>query len=151
MDISRQRNNGLRARYKPRGIESWPSTGVRQLPSSKRSKGCLRMNPYKARARVTFSRCPQTYSRLKERSTMESPRGKALSPRILPNGAEIHAITLWHSWRAPPRPLADPYRMGHGLPLEFPANSSPGTIGTRPSRVVRRSRPSSPKGCVRVE
>jgi hypothetical protein len=83
---------------------------------------------------------------------MESPRGETSSPRILPNRAEIHATTFWHSWRAPPRPPADPYRMGHGLPLESPANSSPGVIVTRPSRVVRRSHPSSlAKGCVRVE
>jgi hypothetical protein len=43
--------------------------------------------------------------------------------------------------RAPPWPLADSYRMEHGLPLEFPANSSPKTVGTRPTRVVRRSPP----------
>jgi hypothetical protein len=65
--------------------------------------------------------------------------------------AEIHTTTLWHFWRAPPRPLADPYRMGHGLPLEFLASSSPGTDETRPSRVVRCSHPSSlSKGCMRV-
>jgi hypothetical protein len=33
------------------------------------------------------------------------------------------------------------YQMEHGLPLEFPANSSPEIIGTRPMRVVRRSPP----------
>jgi hypothetical protein len=33
-DISRRMDNGLRVQYKPRGIESWPSTRVRQLPSS---------------------------------------------------------------------------------------------------------------------
>jgi hypothetical protein len=27
---------------------------------------------------------------------MESPQGEASSPRILPNGANIHAMTLWH-------------------------------------------------------
>jgi hypothetical protein len=27
---------------------------------------------------------------------MESPRGEASSPRILPNEAEIHATTPWH-------------------------------------------------------
>jgi hypothetical protein len=43
--------------------------------------------------------------------------------------------------RAPPWPLAHSYRMEHGLPLEFPVNSSPKTIGTRPTRVVRRSPP----------
>jgi hypothetical protein len=31
--------------------------------------------------------------------------------------------------------------MEHGLPLEFPVNSSPETAGTRPTRVVRRSPP----------
>jgi hypothetical protein len=35
-DISRRMDNGLRVQYKPRGIESWPSTRVRQLPSSNR-------------------------------------------------------------------------------------------------------------------
>jgi hypothetical protein len=43
--------------------------------------------------------------------------------------------------RAPPRPLADSYRMEHGLPLEFLVSSSPETAGTRPTRVVRRSPP----------
>jgi hypothetical protein len=38
-NISRRMNDGLRARYKPRGIESWPWTRVRQLPSSKQSQG----------------------------------------------------------------------------------------------------------------
>jgi hypothetical protein len=43
------------------------------------------------------------------------------------------------SLRAPPWPLADSYRMEHGLPLEFLANSSPETVETRLMRVVRRS------------
>jgi hypothetical protein len=43
--------------------------------------------------------------------------------------------------RAPLWPLADSYRMEHGLPLEFPINSSPEIIGTRPMRVVRHSPP----------
>jgi hypothetical protein len=43
--------------------------------------------------------------------------------------------------RAPPWPLADSYRMEHGLPLEFPINSSPETVGTRLMRVVQRSPP----------
>jgi hypothetical protein len=82
---------------------------------------------------------------------VESPRREASSPQILSNGAEIHTTTLWHFWRVPSRSLANPYRMGHGLPLEFPASSSPEIIRTRPSRVVQRSPPSSfPKGCVRV-
>jgi hypothetical protein len=34
MDIFRQMDNRLQAHYKPRGIESWPSTRVRSLPSS---------------------------------------------------------------------------------------------------------------------
>jgi hypothetical protein len=83
---------------------------------------------------------------------MESPRRETSGPRILPNGAEIHTTTLWHLWRAPPWSLADPYRTGHRLSLEFPANSSPRVIRTHPSRVVRCSHPSSlPKGCVRVK
>jgi hypothetical protein len=84
---------------------------------------------------------PQTYSRLEERSTMESPRREASSPRILSHGTELHTTTLWHFWRAPSRPLANPYRIGHGLPLEFAANSSLEIDGTRPSRVVRHSPP----------
>jgi hypothetical protein len=44
-------------------------------------------------------------------------------------------------FRAPPWPLADSYRMEHGLSLEFPINSSPETVGTRPTRVVRCSLP----------
>jgi hypothetical protein len=43
--------------------------------------------------------------------------------------------------RAPPWPLADSYRMEHGLPLEFPINSSLETARTRPMRVVQRSPP----------
>jgi hypothetical protein len=43
--------------------------------------------------------------------------------------------------RAPPWPLADSYRMEHRLTLEFPVNSSSETVGTRPTRVVRRSPP----------
>jgi hypothetical protein len=82
---------------------------------------------------------------------VESPRREAPSPRIPSNRAEIHTMTLWHFCRAPQRPPADPYRTGHGLPLEFPASSSPETVGTHPSGVVQRSHPSSlPKGCVRV-
>jgi hypothetical protein len=141
MDASRRRNYGFRARYKPRGLESWPSTRVRQLPSSKQSEGYLRAGPYKAGAQATFSRCTQTYSRLKKRSMVESPRREASSPRIPSNRAEIHMITLWHFWRASPWPPADPYRTGHGLPLKSPANSSPGIVRTRPLRVVWRSTP----------
>jgi hypothetical protein len=43
--------------------------------------------------------------------------------------------------RAPPWLLADSYRMEHGLPLEFPVNSSPEIVGTRPTRVVQCSPP----------
>jgi hypothetical protein len=42
-------------------------------------------------------------------------------------------------FRAPLWPLADSYRMEHGLPLEFPVNSSPETVETHPTSVVRRS------------
>jgi hypothetical protein len=48
------------------------------------------------------------------------------------------------SLRAPPRPLADSYRMEHGIPLEFPVNSSSETVGTRPTRIVRCSPPLLP-------
>jgi hypothetical protein len=51
------------------------------------------MRPYKARARATLSRRPQTYLRLKERSTEESPRREASSPRILSQGIEIDTTT----------------------------------------------------------
>jgi hypothetical protein len=88
-----------------------------------------------------LSRHPQTYSRLKERSTEESPRRKASSPQILLQGTKIHMTTLWHFLRAPPWPLADSYRMKHGLLLEFPINSSSEIVGTRLTRVVRRSPP----------
>jgi hypothetical protein len=76
------------------------------------------------------------YSRLEERSIVESPRREALSPQILSHGTEIRMTTLWHFWRAPPWPLADSYQMEHGLPFEFSANSSSEIIGTRPTRVV---------------
>jgi hypothetical protein len=84
---------------------------------------------------------PQTYLRLEERSIVESPRREASSPWILSHGTEIRTTTLWHLWRAPPWPLTDSYRMEHGLPLEFPANSSPKIVGTRLTRVVQRSLP----------
>jgi hypothetical protein len=67
---------------------------------------------------------------------VESSRREASSPRILPNRTEIHMTTLWHFWRAPLQPPADPYRMGHGLPLESPASSSPEIVETHPPRVV---------------
>jgi hypothetical protein len=83
---------------------------------------------------------------------VESPRREASSPQILSDGAEIHMATLCYLWRAPSRPLADPHRLGHGLPLKFPTSSSPEVVRTHPSRVVRHSCPSSLlKGCVRVE
>jgi hypothetical protein len=82
---------------------------------------------------------------------VESPRREASSPRILMNRTEIHTTTPWHFWRAPPRPPADPYRTGHGLPLEFPTSSLPEIVGLRPLEVVRRSHPFSlPNECVKV-
>jgi hypothetical protein len=141
MDMSRRMDNGLRAHYEPRRIESWPSTGVRYLPSSNRVKDNWGRVHTRLGIEPLSLEMPQTYSRLEERLTVESPRREASSPRILPHGTEIHTTTLWHLWRAPPRTLADPYRMGHRLPLEFPANSSPEIVTTRPSRVVRRSPP----------
>jgi hypothetical protein len=84
---------------------------------------------------------PQMYSRPEERSTVESPRREASSPRTLSHGTKVRTTTLWHFWRAPPWPLADSYQMEHGPPLEFPANSSLEIVETRSTRVVRRSPP----------
>jgi hypothetical protein len=59
-DIPRYLGNGPRARYKPRGSESWPSTRVRQLPSSngvRDGPGCARTWPgLKPRSRGTPGR-----------------------------------------------------------------------------------------------
>jgi hypothetical protein len=45
MDPSRQRSHRLRAHFKSRGFESWPSTRVRQLPSSNPKLGMTESRP----------------------------------------------------------------------------------------------------------
>jgi hypothetical protein len=45
---------------------------------------------------------------------MESPRGEASSPRILPNRAEIHATTPWHFEERPRGHQSTPIGRGTG-------------------------------------
>jgi hypothetical protein len=73
------------------------------------------------------------YSRLKEKVSRGIPLEGGIEPSnpIARNrDPQDHSLTFL---RAPPRPLADSYRMEHELPLEFPVNSSPETVGTRPN------------------
>jgi hypothetical protein len=122
------------------GSKASPRPGFDSCPQVTES-GTTRDAPIQGRARATLSRHPQTYSRLEERSTVESPQREASSPWILSHGTEIRTTTLWYFWRAPPWLLVNSYRMEHGLPLEFPANSSPEIVETRSTRVVRCSPP----------
>jgi hypothetical protein len=68
--------NGLRAHYKSRGNGSWPSTWVRQLPSSNRARddqGYARTWPgLEPRSRGT----PRRIRGQRTRSKQESPRGR---------------------------------------------------------------------------
>jgi hypothetical protein len=92
------------------------------------------MRPHKAKARATLSRHPKTYSRLKEKVNGGIPSEGGIEPSnpIARNrDPQDHSLAFL---RAPLRPLADSYRMEHGLPLEFPVNSSPETIGTHPNK-----------------
>jgi hypothetical protein len=91
------------------------------------------MRPYKARARATLLRHLKTYSRLKEKVDGGIPSEGGIKPSnpIARNrDPQDHSLAFL---RAPPRLLADSYRMEHGLPLEFPVNSSPGTVETHPN------------------
>jgi hypothetical protein len=91
------------------------------------------MRPYKARARATLSRHPKTYSRLKEKVDGGIPSEGGIEPsNPIDRNQDPHDYSLAFL-RAPLWPLADSYRMEHGLPLEFPVNSSSETVGTRPN------------------
>jgi hypothetical protein len=91
------------------------------------------MRPYKARARTTLSRHLKTYSRLKEKVDGGIPSERGIEPsNPIARNQDPHDYSL-ASLRAPLRPLADSYRMEHGLPLEFPIDSSPETVETRPN------------------
>jgi hypothetical protein len=50
-----------------------------------------------------------------------------------PRAAPLALLPSLAFLRAPLWPLADSYRIEHGLTLEFPVNSSPEAIGTRPN------------------
>jgi hypothetical protein len=74
------------------------------------------------------------YLRLKEKVDGGIPLEEGIEPSnpITRNrDPQDHSLAFL---RAPPRPLADSYRMEHGLPLEFPVNSSPKTVRTRPNK-----------------
>jgi hypothetical protein len=80
-----------------------------------------------------LSRHPKTYLRLKEEVDGGIPSEGGIEPsnHIVRNqDPQDHSLAFF---RAPPRQLADSYRMEHGLPLEFPVNSSLETIRTRPN------------------
>jgi hypothetical protein len=82
------------------------------------------MRPYKAKARTALLRHPKMYSILKE--------GGIEPSNPIARNRDPHDYSLAFL-RAPPWPLADSYRMEHGLTLEFPVNSSPEAIRTRPN------------------
>jgi hypothetical protein len=91
------------------------------------------MRPYKARARATLSRHPKTYSRLKEKVNEGIPSEGGIEPsNPIERNRDPHDYSLAFL-RASSRLLADSYRMKHGLPLEFPVNSSPETVRTHPN------------------
>jgi hypothetical protein len=80
-----------------------------------------------------LSRHPKTYLRLKEKVDRGIPSEGGIEPSnpIARNqDLQDHSLAFL---RAPLRPLADSYRMEHGLTLEFPVNSSPEAVGTRPN------------------
>jgi hypothetical protein len=91
------------------------------------------MRPYKARARATLLRHPKTYSRLKEKVDEGIPSEGGIEPsNPIDRNRDPHDYSLTFL-RVPPWPLADSYRIEHGLPLEFPVNISPETVETRPN------------------
>jgi hypothetical protein len=80
-----------------------------------------------------LSRYPKTYSRIKEKVDGEIPSEGGIEPsNPIARNRDPQDYSLAFL-RAPPRPLADSYRMEHGLPLEFPVNSSPETVKTHPN------------------
>jgi hypothetical protein len=78
------------------------------------------MRPYKARAQAALSRHPKTYSRLKEKVCKGIPSEGGIEPsNPIARNQDLHDFSLAFL-RAPPWPLADSYRMEHGLALESP-------------------------------
>src|SRR6185437_3629970 len=106
------------------GVRSLALQGVRQAPQIAKVRNC-RDVPYKLPSNAKFE---TSYAVFKAgRGCLEggSHRGRASSPRTLPNGFEPRLAN--HRKRFMRRvygPRADPYRMGHGRPLEQSANSS---------------------------
>src|SRR6185503_11224349 len=107
-----------------RGSKPGPSE-VRQAPQITRVRDC-RDVPYKPPSNAEFE---TSYAVFKaSRGCLEggSHRGRASSPRTLSNGPEPRlANPRKRFMRRVHGPRADPYRTGHGRPLEQPANSSP--------------------------
>jgi hypothetical protein len=134
------------------GSKAGPRQGFDSCPRIKQSKGCLKSGPVQGQGSSHFLETPLDIFEAK--GGVDSgipPEGgiEASAPIVQSRDPYDNSLAFW---RAPPRPPTDPYRTGHGLPLEFPASNSPGIIETRPSRVVRCFHPSSlPKGCVRVD
>jgi hypothetical protein len=91
------------------------------------------MRPYNARAQATLLRHPKTYSRLKEKVDGGIPSEGGIEPsNHIARNRDPHDYSLAFL-RVPPRPLADSYRMEHGLTLEFHVNSSPEAVETHPN------------------
>jgi hypothetical protein len=91
------------------------------------------MRPYKAKARAVLLRHPKMYSSLKEKVDGGIPSEGGIEPsNPIARNRDPHDYSLAFL-RAPPWLLADSYRMEHGLTLEFPVNSSPEAIRTRPN------------------
>jgi hypothetical protein len=73
------------------------------------------------------------YSRLKEKVDGGIPSEGGIEPsNPITRNRDPHDYSLAFL-RAPPWSLADSYRMEHGLTLEFPVNSSPEAVRTRPN------------------
>ena len=107
------------------GVRSLALQGARQAPQIARVRDC-RDVPYKLPSNAEFETSYAVFKASRGGLAGGSHRGRASSPRTLSNGSEPRLVN--------PRkrfigrvygPRADPYRTGHGCPLELPANSSP--------------------------
>src|SRR6185503_19108408 len=93
-------------------------SGVRQAPQIARVRNCKDV-PYKLPSNAEFETSYAVFKASRGCLEGESHRGRASSPRTLPNGFEPRlANPRKRFMRRVYGPQADPYRMGHGRPLE---------------------------------
>ena len=106
------------------GGRSLALQGVRQAPQITRVRD-YRDVPYKRPSNAEFETSCAVFKASRGCREGGSHRGRASSPRTLPNGFEPRlANPRKRFMRRVYGPRADPYRTGHGRPLEQPANSS---------------------------